>query len=229
MKKILYSTLSIAFLSSVLFLGSCKKTTSVNGLVQTEVEVATVNGVATTTNFTFTYDGQGRQILKQVSGSTVSSVSYNYGSSGQVVQTTTGTNAGTVTYTLNSQGLASSDGTNTYSFTNGYLTTEDDAAGNSLNSTVSNGNVTGTTVVEGGVTTIYAYQFSTTQDYRNFGLSFLGKRNTDLVSSESVTSTGTPTQYTITYTYDSQGRVLQQTLTPGGSTSYVYTYTYTSN
>ena len=229
MKKIFYSTIILTSLSIVSFISGCKKTSSVNGLVASEVEVATVNGVITTTTYTFTYDGQGRQILKQTSGSTSSSTSYNYASSGQVVETITGTGAATITYTLNSQGYAESDGTNTYTFTNGYLTTEDDAAGNSINNTVSNGNVTAAIVVQGGVTTIYAYQFSTTQDYRNFGLSFLGKRNTDLLSSETQTSTGTPTVYSITYTYDSKGRVLQQTLSPGGNTSYVYTYTYTTS
>jgi hypothetical protein len=223
MKRILYAAVMIAAASATLFLDGCKKTASVDGHILTHSISITSNGVVSNSSTTYQYDGQGRQILATPSTGIPTSTSYN----GSTVTQVTGTT--TVVYTLNNSGQAQSDNQgDEFSYSNGYLTNETNGTALSLTNQVTNGNTMTSTLVENGVTTVYVYQYLTTPDYRNFGTSFLGNRNTDLISSETV-SGGSSGTATYTYQYDSHGRVIEMTLTAGGTYSEVHNYLYTTN
>jgi hypothetical protein len=77
------------------------------------------------------------------------------------------------------------------------------------------------------VTTSYTYL--STIDSRDFGLAFIGKQNTNLISTETVTQLINGSTYTVNYTYsytfDSKGRVAQQVQSSGTAT-YTTAYTY---
>ena len=74
-----------------------------------------------------------------------------------------------------------------------------------------------------------AYTYLPTIDSRNYGLAFLGKQNTYLVSTQSITQVISGAVYTISYSYsytfDSQGRVTQQ-VESSGTATYTTSYSY---
>ena len=89
-------------------------------------------------------------------------------------------------------------------------------------------NSTNITITNNGVTTSNNFAFLTNKDYRDFGNVAFGKRSTNLPSTNLVSTGGNTTTYNYSYTYDSKGRVLQETIT-GNNTTDIYTYTYTTN
>ncbi len=224
MKKIFTYLLFIAIVPAGLTLTGCKKAASVDGHVLTQTEAYTANGQTTNTVTTFSYDDQGRQVLASPTAGTPTTTSY---SSSSIVQTT---GASVTTYQLNSKGQAVSDN-NGYTYTydnNGYLITISQNSANSQVNTISGGNVTGEVINNNGQQTTLSFSYGTDKDYRNTGVSFLGKNNTNLATAATYASGQTTVTYVIAHTFDSKGRVLTETIT-GGGTSDVYTYTYTTN
>lgn len=209
--------------SVLLFFGGCKKSNPVNGTVRTVVEAYTANGQTTNTTTNYTYDNQGRQVL---AAPTVGNSTVTVYGSGSVTQTT-GTTV--VTYQLNAQGLAISDNTGaTYTYdNNGFLLSETSGPNNSQSNTISNGDISNSTIVVNGVTTNLTYSYTTNTDYKNTGISFLGKNSTHLISSVLYSQGSATVTYTFTYAFDNQGRVLQMTIT-GNNTTDQFSYTYTS-
>ena len=225
MKRILNFVWLFTFIVSLVLINSCKKSSSVNGLVSQTTEVYTNNGIVQTTQIQYTYDGQGRQIQAVSTGNTNSTTTYNYSTAGKVIKTV---GSSTTTYTLNSQGLVYYDGISDFTYTNGYLTRQVDSTSidSFVTNTVTNGNITLIVFSLNGTQIDISYQYTSVKDYRNYGLSFLGKTNTDNVLTQQ--TQGDVINYT--YQYDSEGRVTQQTSSlSGGSTTDVFTYTYVSN
>lgn len=235
------SLLGLLFLCLVFFYG-CKKeavtTTNTNtakyGFVKTYAD-----GSAT---ITFSYDNQGRLdsiVDNDLSGIiTTYTLTYN---SGSVVLTGGGS---TVIYSLNSQGLATSDNAgNVYTYdNNGYLISTVKGTG-SRQYTIANGNVTSIvlTNIDGFSKDTTVNTFGTQTDYRNYGLSFLGKNGTfqTLIFpylSYSIKSNLLVTQtvenrnnfYGWTYTFDSLGRVTSELEEQSGSNNGSNLYTYTN-
>lgn len=214
MNKAFKSLVVILALGGVMVSTSCKKN-SVNGKVKQVV--TTTNGQTTTT--VNTYDSQGR-LIAQSGGTTIA-----YSASTVTVSGTTGT---PTVYTLNNQGYAGSDNDGvTYTYDNsGYLTGEVTTTGNSLTNTISNGDVVSTALHVGAQTQTTSYTYLTNVDYRDFGISFLGKNSTHVLNTKIVTSGGSTVTYTYSYNFDSDGRVLTENITGsnGSNTSSTYTY-----
>jgi hypothetical protein len=185
--------------------------------------------------FVYTYDSNGRQI----SNTTDTVVtSYVYASGTVTMNISLAGEQLTTVYNTNTAGLATSDTKgNSYGYNNlGYLPILAYPVTGGYDSThyaIVNGN-TDTSIqhqvdaaTNNTITTTYTYL--STIDSRNFGLAFLGKQNTNLISSENITQNingATYTSsYTYTYTFDSQGRVVQQ-LQSSGSATYTASYTY---
>jgi YD repeat-containing protein len=226
MKKIFHSFLIAGAVSALIFSSGCKKAASIDGHVLTRTQATTpTGGATTTTTINYTYDSQGRQTSASPSSGNPTQTSYGSGSVTQITGSTT------VIYQLNSAGLATSDNNGTaYTYdNNGYLTNETQGQANSINNTITSGNLISEVVTAAGSNTAtYTYVYGTTQDYRNFGLSFLGKRNVDLPTSESGAAGTLSAQWVYTYVYDSKGRVTQETVVGNGETN-IYTFTYTTN
>jgi YD repeat-containing protein len=225
MKKIVNSFLIIGTVSALIFSSGCKKAATIDGHVATWTEAHTPTGGATTsTTTTYSYDGQGRVVLQSPTSGNPTSTIYGSGS----VTVTTGTTV--TTYQLNSSGLAISDNAgNTYTYdNNGYQLAQTNGQVSSTVNTIVSGNVTNTVISQGGNSETITYNYTTTKDYRNYGLAYLGKNSTDLISSGSVAQGSNTTTYVFTQQLDSKGRVIQETLT-GGNATDINTYTYTTN
>jgi|GEM_PF-2949665 len=228
----------IAFV--VLFFAGCKKDAAVSGL-PTSVTVSNVKSTISTSptgaldTFVYTYDGNGRQLSNKTDTVVTS---YVYASGTVTMNIALAGEIFTTIYNTNSAGQAISDTKgNTYSYDSlGYLTLLAHTISGGYDSTVYtivNGNVTTSVLrqidaaTNNTVTTTYTYL--STVDSRNYGLAFLGKQNTNLISTENITQVingATYTSsYTYTYTFDNQGRVVQQ-LEASGSDTYTTSYTY---
>jgi hypothetical protein len=229
MKRLFYSAITIALVSSTMFLDGCKKS-SVDGHVLS-VTTTYANGNASLIEG-YQYDGQGR-LNTYISGG--SSYIFTYNPSSVVIS-----GGGTITYPLNNQGYASNDGSgvgsDAYSYnSDGYLTTDVNEVNTTTNSTtmfnITNGDVT--SISTDNVTTDIV-NYTTTADIRDYGLHFLGKNSTPASFGAGKSShladndmhNGVLYQYT--YHYDSKGRVQTQIVSGNGSTSTA-TYTYTTN
>ena len=221
MKKIFNTTVGLTLTAAIMFVGGCKKA-AVDGHVSSRTEAYTANGQTQNETINYTYDGQGRQILMSPSSGNSTSTSYGTGTLTQV------TGSSTIIYTVNAQGYVSSGNNFNYVYdSNGYLTNITSGA-NSETVTVSGGNSTNITITNNGVTTSNNFSFLTNKDYRDFGNVAFGKRSTNLPSTNLISTGGNTTTYNYSYTYDSKGRVLQETIT-GNNTTDIYTYTYTTN
>ena len=220
MKRIAHSTFIILLISTVLVMGGCKKT-SINGKVKSVTTTTTGQNPSTAY---YTYDGQGRLVTYQ-NGSGSTQLTYS-----QSNVTVTDPNGNITIYTLNNQGYAGSDnygnGTTYIYDNNGYLITSVTNGGAATNNTISNGDVVSSNTIGNGTSTDI-YTFINTTDYRDFGLSFLGKGNKHLTNSDTYTTGGNTTVYTYSYVYDGQGRVQTQTIT-GNNQISTSTYTYTN-
>jgi YD repeat-containing protein len=217
MKKSFRTLVVLLTVAGVCFTTSCSKKAAVNGKVKSETSTTT-GGTAVTT--TYTYDSQGRVISIQDNSGTET---YSYSQS-NVTKTSV---SGQVTiYTLNNQGYAGSNNVGaTYTYdNNGYLNGISVTGVGSESITISNGDAVSATVITTGTIT-YLYTFLSNVDYRDFGQSFLGKSNTHVINSYTVTSGSNSTTYTFSYNFDSEGRVLTQTKTGNGQiTTTTYTY-----
>lgn len=216
MNKAFKSLVVILALGGVMVSTSCKKN-SVNGRVKSTTSTTTGQNPVTTT---YSYDGQGRVLTIQDNSGTES---YSYGPS---TVTVTNVQGQTTIYTLNNQGYAGSDNQGlTYSYDNsGYLTAVAAQGGGSQTSTYQNGDEQTRTIVSNGTTTIL-FTYLTNTDYRDYGKHFLGKRNSHVLNSVTVTSGNNTTTYTFTYNFDDQGRVVTATQT-GNNSITTTTYTY---
>jgi hypothetical protein len=185
--------------------------------------------------YTYTYDTTGRQIRAQTDTMVTT---YGY-SAGSVVKTLSLAGSLFITdYTTDASGHAVSDSKGyTYTYdTNGYLTARYYTSAGSYDSvtyTVSGGNVDTTVEHQGDaltsslITTTYTYL--TTKDSRNFGLSYLGTPNVNLIATQNISQVLNGTSYTAyyiySYQYDSKGRVSTQNIY-NGSANYNTTYKY---
>jgi len=217
----------------VSFLACCRKDSAIATAATTSLVKSAIidSGYANT----YTYDSLGRQIMAQID--TVVTT-YGYGQ-GYVLKTITLAGQQFITdYTTNASGLATSDTKGyVYAYDNsGYLISKSYTGAGSFDSityTISGGNAITSvehqadSATNNVITTNYTYL--STIDSRNFGLAFLGKANTNLISTVAITQTisgsSYTANYTYTYSYDSRGRVSQQVIN-NGSASYISTYTY---
>ncbi len=214
MNKAFKSLVVMLALTGVMVSTSCSKKT-VNGKVKQIV--STTNGQTTTTVNTF--DSQGR-LIAQSGGTTIA-----YSSSTVTVTYTTGT---PTVYTLNNQGYAGSDNEGiTYTYDNsGFLTGEVATNGNSRTHTISNGDEVSNSLNVGGQITTTTYTYLSNTDYRDYGLSFLGKRNAHVLNTRIITSNGQSVTYNYSYNFDGDGRVLTETITGSNGNITTNTYTY---
>jgi len=183
----------------------------------------------------YTYDNAGRQASAQTDTLfttytyAANTVTMTYMLNGQSFHTI---------YATNSGGMATSDSKNfmyTYN-AGGYLINYSYTGTGLYDSTVyliSTGNVDTSirhqvdSATDNRITTSYTYL--TIVDSRDYGRAFLGKQNTNLINTETVTQLINGSTYTINYTYaysfDNKGRVAQQVQSSGTAT-YTTTYTY---
>jgi len=236
-------SLAVLLISFLLFFNACKKeqsstNTNNNNTAKYGFVKTYADGSGT---ITFSYDSQGRLdsvVDNDFSGITTYTLTYN---SGSVVLTGGGS---TVIYTLNSQGLATSDNAgNVYSYdNNGYLISTVKGTG-SRKYNISNGNVSSIilTNIDGFSNDTTVNTFGTQTDYRNYGISFLGKNGTfetllypyfsySIKSNLLVTQTveNRYTTYGWTYTFDSLGRVTSELEEQSGANNGSNLYTYTN-
>ncbi len=231
------TTLLLSFLFVSVFFSACKKNnptpvTVTVSKVKSQI-ITSPSGVPDTT--VYTYDNAGRQIT---SLEDTLHTTYTYGTNTVTMSYfLAGQNFGTIYYT-NVNGLATSDSRRfAYTYSSwGYLTTLSYTATGVYDSTlylVSGGNVDTTirhqvdSATDNRVTTVYTYL--STVDSRDYGLSFLGKKNTNLINTETVTQVINGSTYTVSYvysyTFDNKGRVTQQVKSSGTAT-YTTVYTY---
>ena len=227
--------LIVAFAISVT---GCRKDPAIDGGSTNRINTqTTTSATGTPIIVTYSYDGSGRQVQARVDTEVTV---YTYAAS-LVTKITTlaGVNFET-DYTLNSAGLAAFDSKGyAYKYdSSGYLISLIDtnvSTGNydSTFYTVHMGNADtvvqhqGDQATSNVITTIYTYQSNT--DLRDFGLSFTGQQNKNLINTATITQiiNGSIDRvvYTYNYTIDSRGRVSQQVVTSGTATyttSYIY-------
>ena len=230
--------LSVAVIAMVFLLAGCQKDKAVsNGsvtvsLVKSQISTSPT-GVMDT--FIYTYDSNGRQLSNKTDTVVTS---YVYASGTVTKNIALAGEVFTTVYNINNAGLATSDTKgNSYGYNAlGYLTILVPITIGGYDSTlytIVNGNIDSAlqhqvdAATNNTVTTTYTYL--STIDSRNFGLAFLGKQNTNLINTENITQvingTTYTSSYTYTYTFDTQGRVVQQ-LKASGSDTYTTSYTY---
>jgi len=225
MRTITYIPIALALLLTILLLGGCKKSTvNKQNLVQGSISVVrSANGNTVYDTIAYSYNSQGwLTIVRQGNGSAVATWSYTPNTATFIQGTDT------AVYQLNNQGLAISDNTGyVYTFdNNGYCTSAINAtSGVTTIYTVSGGNILTQQTTVAGSTSTYVCTFLSTPDNRNYGEPYFGKRDVNLVNTETVTTAGTSTTYNFTYTFDSQGRV-QSSTTTNGSSSETISYSY---
>jgi len=212
--------------------------------IQTEVSYNSNNQV--TEIAYFDYDQSNN--LTEINSDDGSSVKYSYEASKVIAKVYNSNNILTekITYNLNSQGLASSVidssssgiSTQTYNYNgSGYVTSScltENTFKDSVQLVISGGNIInltdtvyfGTMVVSTGKI-IYEYFTDKTNTIgeQNYGMSFVGKMNQNLVKTEIQTFGVTPTVINYAYETDSQGRVTKKIILNGGNYSSV-SYTY---
>jgi hypothetical protein len=238
--KSLPRAVSVCVILMALCITGCKKDPAAPRLpgsvtvskVKTEITTS-VSGAADT--IYYAYDSSGRQARSQMD-TMVTTYSYSAGAVSQVI-----TLAGEIfptSYTLNAAGLAASDSKgNIYRYDSaGYLISEVYTASGNYDSTtylLSGGDIDSSVERQGDASTadliLTAYTYLAVPDSRNYSLSFLGKQNTNLINSQTITQTLNgqiyTSVYTYSYTFDPLGRVLQQ-VRSSGTASYTTSYTY---
>lgn len=230
------SVLFIAVFATLFVLPSCKKDSpnsnnNGGGSTTTKVTAAIVtdnsNSGSTTEYKSYEYDQQGR--VTYANGEIYQE---NYSYSGNTVVRIRlphilGYSYDTTTFTLNAQGLATSDSKGSiYTYDgNGYLlrAINYDPVLGQMDTTVyvmSNNNIISSNILNIS-NSLITYSFSQQKDNRDFGLNFLGKHNTNLISSS------TQGSVTDNYTYqaDAQGRVTEELQTmPSETITTSYSY-----
>lgn len=229
--------LVLSFLFVAVFFSGCKKNdptpvTVTISKVKSQI-ITSPSGVPDTT--VYTYDNTGRQIT---SLEDTLQTTYSYGSNTVTMTSMLAGQPFPTIYYTNSAGLATSDSKRfTYTYSSwGYLTSLSYTGTGIYDSTlyfVSGGNVDTTirhqvdSATDNRVTTVYTYL--PTVDSRDYGLSFLGKQNTSLINTETVTQLINGSIYSVSYIYsyafDNKGRVTQQVKSSGTAT-YTTAYTY---
>lgn len=220
---------SIALLTVGIF-SSCEEETvdAINGKVASMASDGT--------NTSLEYDDQGRLTsYTQTGGGNTYQVTIQYGS-GTVTWTesftdSSGTASGTTIYSLNGQGYAVSDnGGTTYTYdSDGHLLSETSSSSSveytwSGGNQVSNVNSDSTGAAQYTQTKTY---LADKEDYRDFGMAFLGKQSKNLINTVTDNYGATTYNATYTYEYDSKGRVSKETVAyQGSSNPSVTTYTY---
>jgi PKD repeat protein len=187
-----------------------------NGKVKKTVET-TNGGPAVTTTYTFDTLGRVATILNN--GNTTT---YDY--TGNILTMTT--NGTPITGQLDIMGLLVNIGPITYTYDAAkYLILSNDGS-QIISDTIVNGNTAVTVKTTATDTIITQYTFSSRIDYRDFGMSFLGTPNTNIINTKKVTHGPTVVTYNYTYTFDLYTRVTKQTITGSDGSSKVTTYTY---
>ena len=96
--------------------------------------------------------------------------------------------------------------------------------------TISNGNTVSNIDVTGSITYTTTSQYFTdktnTIGFENMGVTFFGKQDVNLIQSVTDSFSGTAVTHTYTYQYDSQNRVVNETITTPGFNSTSTSYTY---
>lgn len=196
---------------------SCKKSTSPNGKIKGETYRHQFSDTTIIDTLSYSYDQQGRvTVIQHVNGRETyvfSNNSYIY----------TPVSGAPVTGVLNGQGLviSTSNGASYGYDNNGYLISSTDTILSSY-FIIANGNMVADSEVVNGNSSVQHYTHSSKVDYRDFGRSFAGKANHNLVLSDSLN--GVPTN-TTSYTFDNQGRVSTETISGNGlllTTTYSY-------
>jgi hypothetical protein len=217
----------------ILIYSSCKKDTQNSNINPTTTKVASsiMTDVSNTGRFTeyktYEYDAEGRVIF---ANGEIYQENYSYSGSTVVrirLPHILGYTYDTIIYALNAQGLATSDnkgGIYTYDG-NGYLlrAINYDPALGQMDTQVfvmANSNIISSNILNIS-NSLITYSFSPQKDNRDFGLNFLGKHNTNLISSS---IQGSKSNH-YTYQTDDQGRVteeLQNMPSETITTSYSY-------
>ena len=232
--------ISVSVMAMVFLFAGCKKDPAISN-TPTNVTVSNVKSQITTSptgvmdTFVYTYDSNGRQLSNQTDTVVTS---YVYASGTVTMNIALAGETFTTIYNTNTAGLATSDNKgDSYGYNSlGYLTILSHAVSGGYDSTaytIVNGNVTTSVQHQIDATTnntvTITYTYLSTIDSRNIGLAFLGKQNTNLISTENITQVINGStysgSYTYTYTFDSKGRVVQQ-LQASGSDTYTTSYTY---
>jgi hypothetical protein len=234
--KRFFTPLLILFAIASFFTGCRKDSTP-----STTVTISRVRSQITTSptgvfdTVIYVYDSTGRQLRSQTD-TLVTTYSYSPGND-TMTEMLHGVNFYTI-YTTNGAGMATSDSKGfVYTYNGGgYLTGYSYTNGaiyDSTSYTVSGGNVATSvrhqadSATNNLVTTTYTYL--STIDSRDFGLSFLGRQNVNLINTETVTQLINGSSYAVSYTYsysfDSKGRVTRQVQSSGTAT-YTTAYTY---
>jgi hypothetical protein len=226
--------ISLVFIS--FFMGCVK-----NPPPSTNVTISKVKSQITTSStgvpdtVIYTYDSLGRQITSQTD-TLVMAYAYT-ANTVTMTDMLNGVHFLTI-YNTNSAGQATSDSKGfVYAFNAaGYLTNYSYTGTGNYDSTIyaiSGGDIDisvqhqADSATNNLVTTSYTYL--STEDSRDFGLTFLGKQSTNLINTETITQLTNSNSYSINYTYsytfDSKGRVSQQVQSSGTAT-YTTSYTY---
>ena len=224
------------FVFAVALFAGCKKdpATVANSSSRVKTESTTsATGIAYVV--TYSYDSSGRQVQSQTD--TVVTT-YLYGPD-TITKTIALAGHYFITgYSTDASGHIISDSKFfKYSYdANGYLASLSYTGNGNYDSTlytISGGNVTTTvehqadSATNNTITTTYTYLAHT--DNRDYGMAAMGKANTNLIGSQSISQSINGSMatlaYTFTYTYDAQGRVTQM-VKSSGSVSYTTTYTY---
>jgi hypothetical protein len=189
----------------------------------------------TSYTYTYAYDSSGRQIQAQTD--TVVTT-YTYSPGVVAVVTVLAGERFPTSYVTDAAGLAISDSRG-YSYTydsHGYLTSLSSQTAGSFDSTIytiSGGNTDTTIRHQGDPSTsnviTAAYTFLSNADTRDFGLTFTGQPNKNLINTQTITQvingSIVTASYSYSYSFDSRGRVIQQ-VQDNGSVSYTTTYVY---
>lgn len=216
MEKHTLVTLILFYVLTISF-ESCKKINPPNGKVKGETYRHQFSNTTDIDTLSYSYDQQGRVIsIQHINGQET----YVFNGNSYIYTPLSGVS---VTGTLNSQGLVTSISNGfTYSYDqNGYLVSWL-GPDFSYYYTIGNGNILEDSEVNNGNSSIQYYTHSSIIDYRDFGRSFEGKQNHNLTLSDSV-SVGQKS--TISYTFDSKGRVATETIT-GNGILFVDAFTY---
>jgi hypothetical protein len=207
----------LLFLVLVFSFESCKKAIPPNGKVKGRTYRNQSSGPTIIDTLSYSYDQQGRVIsIQHITGKET----YVYSGNSYIYTPVSGA---PITGILNNQGLVTSTSNGeSYTYDNdGYLISDIDTI-LSRYYTISNGNILADSQIHNGNSSILYYTYSSTVDYRDFGKSFMGKANHNLVLSDSLRGLLTNTQ---SYTFDSKGRVATET-TSGNGILFTGTYSY---
>jgi hypothetical protein len=238
--KIQFTSL-LTLVALMSFFAGCKK--DPGAALPAKVTISNVKSMITNSatgepdTVVYTYDNLGRQTTALTD---TLLTTYTYSGDTVIMHYLLAGEQFTTFYTLSASGQAVSDSKgNSYAYnSSGYLTRQSYAYGagydsisylymlSGLNDSISIQHQQD--AATHNLVTI-RYTYLPTIDSRNFGLTFLGKQNTNLINTETDSQVLNGSTYSITYTYsytfDSQGRVTQQVQTSGTST-YTTAYTY---